>query len=78
MTELASLPALGVAFSDDAHAAYAALRPQRLAQSPNGLLAFLHYADVQAVLCDPQLKPTGLELLGGLLLIPVLTWLPFL
>ena len=63
MTELASLPALGVAFSDDAHAAYAALRPQRLAQSPNGLLAFLHYADVQAVLCDPQLKPTGLELL---------------
>jgi cytochrome P450 len=63
LAELASLPSLAVANSDEAHTAYVALRPQRLAQSPNGLLAFLHYGDVQAVLCDPNLKPTGLELL---------------
>ena len=57
------LPGIAVLTSDDAHARYASLRPGRLALSPNGLLAPLHHADVQAVLCDPGLKPTGLELL---------------
>lgn len=61
--DLSGLPALSQAPSDEAHAEYHSLRPQRFAQSPNGLLALLHYDDVQAVLCDPDLKPTGLELL---------------
>jgi cytochrome P450 len=60
---LSDLPPLVQLPSDEAHAQYAALRPQRFAQSPNGLLGLLHYEDVQAVLCDPDLKPTGLELL---------------
>ena len=60
---MTDLPAIAVLNSDEAHTRYAELRPQRLATSPNGLLAPLHHADVQAVLCDPNLKPTGLELL---------------
>lgn len=64
---MTDLPTIGVLTSDDAHARYAELRPERLALSPNGLLAPLHHADVQALLCDPDLKPTGLEMLdfGG-------------
>jgi cytochrome P450 len=60
---LTDLPSIGVLSSDEAHARYAELRPLRLALSPNGLLAPLHHVDVQAVLCDPHLKPTGIELL---------------
>ena len=59
----AELPQVDSMPSDEAHSRYAELRPSRLARSPNGLLGFLHYEDVHAILCDRNLRPTGLEML---------------
>lgn len=61
--DLAELPRIEMMSSDEAHARYAELRPCRLAQGPNGLLSFLHYDDVHTILCDRNLRPTGLEML---------------
>ena len=61
--DLAELPRIEMVLSDEAHARYLELRPSRLALSPNEFLSFLHYDDVHAVLCDRNLRPTGLEML---------------
>lgn len=61
--DLAELPQIEMVPGDEAHARYAELRRSRLAQGPSGLLSFLHYDDVHMILCDRNLRPTGLEML---------------
>ena len=47
--------------SDEAHLQYAELRPERLAVSPSGFLALLHYTDAFAALGNQDLRPMALE-----------------
>jgi cytochrome P450 len=61
MEGLAGLTQIDMLPSDDAHRRYAELRPARLAISPTGFLAFLHYDDAFATLCNQQLRPMALE-----------------
>ncbi len=58
---LDSLPHLEMLVSDEAHLQYAELRPERLAVSPSGFLAFLHYADAFAALGNQDLRPMALD-----------------